>query len=96
MFVVVVNWQVAPENAPIFADMLTEQARNSLRLEGACRQFDICKDRDRPGHFLLYEIYDDAPAFDLHLATPHFKAFSDKSAPLTLDKQVRTFDRLEA
>ncbi|MHA3977442.1 putative quinol monooxygenase [Halovulum sp. GXIMD14794] len=94
MFVVVVDWQVAPENAPVFGDMLAVQARNSLDREPACRQFDICRDRNAPGRFLLYEIYDDAKAFDLHLETSHFKSFSDKAAPLTLAKEVRTFDRI--
>ena len=26
---------------------------------------------------MLYEIYDDAAAFDAHLATPHFAVFND-------------------
>lgn len=94
MFVVVVDWAVEPENAGIFSDMLEAQARISLQVEPACRQFDICRDVNRPGQFLLYEVYDDAAAFDLHLQTPHFASFSDQAAPLTLSKQVRTLERI--
>ena len=37
---------------------------------------------------MLYEIYDDAAAFDAHLATPHFAIFNEATAPLVASKTV--------
>ena len=37
---------------------------------------------------VLYEIYDDAAAFDAHLATPHFAVFNEVTTPLVARKTV--------
>jgi autoinducer 2-degrading protein len=37
---------------------------------------------------ILYEIYDDAAAFDAHLKTPHFASFDAASAPLVAGRTV--------
>ncbi len=31
---------------------------------------------DEPGRIQLYEIYEDAAAFEFHTTTPHYKAFA--------------------
>ena len=42
-----------------------------------------------PGQrIVLYEIYDDAAAFDAHLATPHFASFNEATAALVAKKTV--------
>jgi quinol monooxygenase YgiN len=40
----------------------------------------------------LYEIYDDAPAFDRHLASDHFRDFDAVVAPWVRTKKVETWD----
>ncbi|MEM7522936.1 MAG: antibiotic biosynthesis monooxygenase [Pseudomonadota bacterium] len=37
----------------------------------------------------LYEVYDDAAAFDAHLASDHFKDFDAAVAPMVAAKTVR-------
>jgi (4S)-4-hydroxy-5-phosphonooxypentane-2,3-dione isomerase len=37
---------------------------------------------------ILYEIYDDAAAFDAHLKTPHFASFDAACAPLVAGRKV--------
>ena len=50
--------------------------------------------RGRPVCF-LYEIYDDATAFQAHLASPHFKAFDVQVAQMVAEKTVRIWTRKE-
>jgi len=39
----------------------------------------------------LYEIYDDEEAFQNHLRSDHFAAFSDTTSPWIVDKSVDTW-----
>lgn len=94
MFVVLVDWTVAPEDADRFAALLTEQARTSRRVEPECHVFDICQDPEQTGVFTLYEVYTDAAAFDVHLASAHMASFSAQADPLTLSKSVRKLNRV--
>ncbi len=68
--------------------------RSVLKDEPGCRQFDVCTDPDRPGDVFLYELYDDADAFQAHLQTPHFKSFDAKVAGMIAQKTVRTYAKV--
>ena len=85
--IVVVRFRVKPERAEAFLARVKRQADDSLRLEEACRRFDVATDPADPTRVLLYEIYDDAAAFDLHLASDHFRAF-DAEVRDWLDEKV--------
>lgn len=74
-YIVVVRFKAKPEHAERFLGRVRQQAEDSLRLEPACRRFDVATAIDDPSSVLLYEIYDDRAAFDLHLASDHFLAF---------------------
>ena len=91
MFVVTVTFEVEAAHSADFAAAVTTQAKNSLDLEPDCLRFDVCRDPDRDGRIVLYEIYRDAAAFDLHLASDHFKAFNALVEPWTRSKAVETW-----
>lgn len=94
MFAVTVTFTVKPGRMPEFLPLMRIQARTSLEREPGCRQFDICTDADAPEAVFLYEIYDDAAAFRLHLDTAHFKTFDAAVAEMVAEKRVRTWHRL--
>jgi len=72
LFALVVSMRVRPERRDGFIDAMTENAVAALRDEPGCRVFDVLEDDDDPGHFVLYENYDDRAAFEHHRTTPHF------------------------
>ena len=59
MFIVTVEFEINSDHLQSFRDAVTTQASNSLSLEPACHQFDVCFDPDRPQICFLYEKYDD-------------------------------------
>ncbi len=65
-----------------------------MRDEPGCRQFDVVTPDGGADRVVLYEIYDDAAAFEAHKRTPHFAAFDRDSAPLVSSKAV-TLGRLD-
>lgn len=96
MFVILVDWAVAPADAARFARLLQTQAATSLAEEPDCHVFDVCETPDAPGTFVLYEVYTDAAAFDAHRASPHMAEFAAAAEPLTISKTVRQLSRMEA
>lgn len=91
MFVVTVTFTITPDGVERFLREVTRNATTSLEEEPGCKRFDVCHDPDRPEEVFLYEIYSDRAAFDAHLGAAHFKSFDALAAPLTKDKQVRTY-----
>ena len=51
-------------------DILVPQTR----AEEGVNAFILHEDRDKPGHFMLYEVYRDQSAVEAHFATEHFAA----------------------
>ena len=94
MYVIIVDFEIDPEQLDAFLPLMCENAAASARDEPGCRQFDVCHDPDHPGHVFLYEVYDDRAAFDAHLSMPHFKSFDAATAGMIRSKKVRALTRL--
>jgi autoinducer 2-degrading protein len=90
MLLVAVTFEIAPERAEAFRDRVRQQAADSLA-EPGCRRFDIWCDTGDCARVFLFEIYDDRAAFDVHLASAHFKAFDAEVAPWIRDKRIESW-----
>ncbi|MCB1428334.1 MAG: antibiotic biosynthesis monooxygenase [Nitratireductor sp.] len=88
MQVIWVEFIINPGFEAQFLEAVRDQAANSLECEEDCLVFNVCRDPDRADRILLYEIYRDAAAFDLHLATSHFRQFDALSQPMIASKTV--------
>ena len=95
MYVVTVVFQIRPDAVAAFLPLMLENARASFAQEPGCLRFDVCQDDAEHGRIFLYEIYSDRAAFEAHLGSGHFRAFSAASAPLVADKRVETWSLLE-
>ena len=91
MFAVVVTFTIKQSCWERFHPLIVENARLSLSREPGCLRFDICTERTRPGEMLLYELYDDASAFEHHLQTGHYRAFEAATAEMVESKRVATY-----
>ncbi|PIW26294.1 MAG: antibiotic biosynthesis monooxygenase [Rhodospirillales bacterium CG15_BIG_FIL_POST_REV_8_21_14_020_66_15] len=91
MFVVTVTFVIKPQHIAEFQAAMIENARTSVEIEPSCRRFDVCRDPKNPSVTFLYEIYDDAEAFEAHKATSHFKSFDALGASWIASKEVKTW-----
>ena len=91
-FAVCVTFRIEPGHDAAFGRLVAAQARASLE-EPGCRVFDVWCDPARPEEVFLYEIYDDAAAFDAHLATAHFRSFDAETRGMVAAKTVVTWTR---
>ena len=94
MFAVCVTFRIKPESLDAFLPLMLENARASLADEPGCHQFDVCQNPADPAEIFLYELYDDAAAFETHKSMAHFKRFDAETADMVATKHVQTFARL--
>lgn len=88
-FAVVVEFRVKPENHEMFRRLIIANATASLDREPGCQQFDVLVPESGPeGHFVLYEIYTDAAAFQDHLKSDHYRHFDQTVTPIVTEKKV--------
>jgi autoinducer 2-degrading protein len=92
MFVVTVTFEAYPEQAAAFLARVRDQVTDTLSSEAGCHRFDVCIDPAQPERVFLYEIYADEAAFQTHLKTAHFEAFSAEAAPMLRSKAVETWE----
>ncbi|WP_070962369.1 putative quinol monooxygenase [Vibrio sonorensis] len=89
MYTVIVQFNVKATFFEQFKSLLCRNADASIQ-EPQCLQFDVSWSK-QSNDFFLYEIYQNAEAFDHHLTTEHFAQFNADSKNMVLDKQVTCF-----
>ena len=93
-FVVTVVFEATPAFHETFREAIVANAQASRAGEPGCRRFDVCESADGAQVF-LYEIYDDEDAFKAHLATDHYRRFSERAEPWVAEKRVVTYNLLD-
>ncbi len=96
MFVVTVNFVIKKDHIDEFEPVMKKQARNSLRDEAGCLRFDVCSDPKDRSRIFLYELYESADAFALHLKTKHFLDFDKTVKDWTKTKVAENWQLLDA
>jgi (4S)-4-hydroxy-5-phosphonooxypentane-2,3-dione isomerase len=89
MLVVTVDFRVKPEHVEAFRAEMVANARASREREKGCRRFDVAYSDEDPTAVFLYEIYDDAAAFQQHMREAHFLRFDEVTKPWIAGKTVR-------
>jgi autoinducer 2-degrading protein len=75
-----------------FHELVSDNARQSVESEAGCLRFDVLTPVTAEGsQVFLYEIYEDRAAFDVHLASTHFKLFDQLSRDLVRNKIITAY-----
>ena len=93
MYVITVEFTVDLARWDDFMPLMLENAARSRNDEAGCRQFDVCTDATRPGLVFLYELYDDAAAFDAHLAATHDQFFAAATEAMVKNRVIGRWER---
>jgi quinol monooxygenase YgiN len=86
-YVVVVDYTTEAKNFDALKTLVDGVAKASIA-EVGCRRFDVMHPDASPNHLVLYEIFDNAAAFQAHAATPHFKQFAIDTAKIKATRTV--------
>lgn len=92
-FAITVSFELVEGGFVEFHRLVSENAALSVELEPDCLRFDVLTPAEASAscHVLLYEIYSDRVAFDLHLASDHFLQFDRLSRNLVTSKHVLAY-----
>jgi quinol monooxygenase YgiN len=92
-FAITVAFELVEGAFPEFYRLVSENAALSVELEPDCLRFDVLTPADPAvsTHVFLYEIYRDRAAFDLHLASNHFRQFDQRSRDLVVNKVITAY-----
>jgi quinol monooxygenase YgiN len=93
MLSVTVTFRIDTHYWEAFRRAVLANAAETLARESGCHSFEVCEKVDAAEIF-LFELYDDAAAFERHLASAHYVAFAELIAPWVLDKRVVCYDRI--
>ena len=96
LFGLTVTFRLRPGSLAAFLPLVRENARASVADEPGCRRFDVCEPEGGGDEVFLYELYEDAAAFDAHLRTPHFLRFDEATRDMVASKEARRFAVTEA
>ena len=83
------------EATPISGPALVNKTcSDSLANEVGCHQFDIAQDPQNPTKIFLYELYDDAVAFEVHRKANHYLEFNDAISGMVNKKSIRLLQKI--
>ena len=94
MLAVCVDFEIDPESLDAFLPIMQKNASDSLLKEVGCHQFDITQDPQSPTKIFLYELYDDATAFEMHKQAGHYLEFNDAISGMVDKKSVRLLQKI--
>lgn len=81
-----VNIRVKPENLESFMRQVLENAR-AARQEPGCQQFEVLVDPEDKTRVMLFEVYDDQKAFEVHQQGEAFKKYLANAVPLLASRE---------
>jgi quinol monooxygenase YgiN len=81
-----VSIRIKPENVERFMPMLMENAR-AARQEPGCRQFEVLVDPEDRTRVMLFEVYEDKGAFEIHQQGAAFKRYMAEAVPLLASRE---------
>ena len=92
-FVLQVNIRIKPENVDSFMQKLAVNAA-SARKESGCKQFEVLQDPQDKTKVMLYEVYVDEKAFEVHQQQPAFKVYVAEAVPLLASRERSIWHRV--
>ena len=94
MLAVCVDFEIDLASLDAFLTFMKKNASDSLANEVGCHQFDIAQDPQNPTKIFLYELYDDAVAFELHKKASHYLEFKQVVSKMLRAKSVRLLQKI--
>jgi quinol monooxygenase YgiN len=90
LLVNVVEVDIVPTDLDKYMAAIKENGASAVK-EPGCREFNIIVSQKDPNHIMLFEVYDNAAALDVHRATDHFKKYQATTKDMVAKRDARQF-----
>ncbi len=92
MIVRIITIRVLADHVEAFEAATTKNHQGSVREAGILR-FDVLRNSEEPGNYVLYEVYKDHAATLAHKETSHYKEWRERVGPMMAgDRASETFE----
>ena len=85
-----VDIDVVPGQIDAYLAALKENGAAAVH-EPGCHEFNITVSPKDPNHVFIFEVYDNAGAFEAHRATDHFKKYAATTKDMVAKRDARAF-----
>ncbi|SUB23758.1 putative quinol monooxygenase [Avibacterium avium] len=83
-----VKVRVKPEYQSEFAQIVKNEMQIAMDKENGIWLMAAGTEKNTPNHWLFFEIYADAKAYEQHRQTPHFQEYLSKTAQMVEEKEM--------
>ncbi len=83
-----VEIDVVPGQIENYLAAIREVGAATLKTEPGCSEFDITVSQKDPNWLFIFEVYDNADAFDTHLKSDHYKKYAAAAKDIVAKREV--------
>jgi autoinducer 2-degrading protein len=88
LYINAVDVDVVPGQIENYLAAIKEVGATTIKTEPGCREFDITVSQKDPNHLFIFEVYDNATAFDAHLKSDHYKKYAAAAKDTVAKREV--------
>jgi autoinducer 2-degrading protein len=90
LYVNAVDIDVVPGKIEDYLTAIKEVGAASIKSEPGCSEFDITVSQKDPNHLFIFEVYENAAAFDAHLKSDHYKKYAATAKDVVAKREVHS------
>jgi autoinducer 2-degrading protein len=90
LYINAVDIDVVPGQIDAYLAALKENGAAAVH-EPGCHEFNITVSPKDPNHVFIFEVYDNAAAFEAHRTTDHFKKYAATTKDMVAKRDARAF-----
>jgi (4S)-4-hydroxy-5-phosphonooxypentane-2,3-dione isomerase len=88
LYINAVNIDVVPGQVENYLAAIKEVGAAAIKTEPGCSEFNITVSQKDPNHLFIFEVYDNAAAFDAHLKSDHYKKYAAAAKDIVAKREV--------
>ena len=88
LYINAVEIDVVPGQIENYLAAIKEVGAAAIKTEPGCSEFNITVSQKDPNHLFIFEVYDNAAAFDAHLKSDHYKKYAAAAKDIVAKREV--------
>jgi (4S)-4-hydroxy-5-phosphonooxypentane-2,3-dione isomerase len=90
LYINAVNIDVVPGQIENYLAAIKEVGAAAIKTEPGCSEFDVTVSQKDPNHLFIFEVYENAAAFDAHLKSDHYKKYAATAKDVVAKREVHS------
>jgi (4S)-4-hydroxy-5-phosphonooxypentane-2,3-dione isomerase len=88
LYINAVDIDVVPGQLENYLAAIKEVGAAAIKTEPGCSEFDVTVSQKDPNHLFIFEVYNNAVAFEAHLKSDHYKKYAAAAKDIVAKREV--------